>query len=297
VRFDSRLPRALSILAAVGIMTQATWAQSVYEGFKLTFPLYNTGSGFTGAWAVGGFNAVVAGYTAGEKSLAFSGLATTPGRVISQAFPQINGTTRNLTQVLGANNTTAYLSFMLRPQGTLDDGVFSGFFGVTLNGAAFQDLFVGKPGGGAVHEWVIESRGGGGQLSSGVPVVIGQTAFFVVKADFLAGADHFTLYVNPTPGEGEPATGIVKSDQDLGAITRVGIYSTGAFDVDEIRIGATYAAVTPRVAFAGTPGAKNCHGVSVSALAQEHGGLPKAAEALGYTGVAAIQSAIASHCN
>lgn len=293
----SKFSSALSIVAGLAILGQSTWAQSIYEGFNLTFPVYNTGTGFSAAWQQGGFNAFASGYTAAEKSLAFSGLQTTPGRVIGHAFNQINGTTRTLAQPLGANNTTVYLSFMLRPQGTLDGGVFNGFFGVTLNGSTGADLFVGKPGAGAVQEYVIEDRGGSGQLSSGVPTVVGQTAFMVVKAEFFAANEIFTLYANPAPGEPEPAAGIVKSDLNLGSVPRIGIYSTGAFDVDEIRIGATYASVTPRVAFAGTPGANNCHGASVSALAQEHGGLPKAAAALGYANVGALQAAIASHCN
>ena len=296
MRLHPTCSTALAVLGGAILLTQVTRAQSVYEGFNLTFPLFNTGSGFNAAWAPGGFNVSGAGYTAGEKSLAFSGLSTTPGRVIAGAFPSINGATRTLAQPLGADNTTAYLSFMLRPQGTLDDGIFSGFFGVTLNGAGFQDLFVGKPGGGAVHEYVIEDRGGSGQLSSGVPVVIGQTAFFVVKAEFRAGVDIFTLYANPAPGEPEPANGVIKSDRDLGAVTRVGIYSTGAFEVDEIRIGATYADVTPRAGFAGSAGAPNCRGVSVSGLTQEHGSMAKAASALGFSSVSALQGAIGSYC-
>ena len=291
----SRYRSVLSIVAGVAIMAQSTWAQSIYDGFKLTFPLYNTGTGFSGAWQIGGFNAFSAGYTAAEKSLVFSGLATTPGRVIGHAFPSINGSTRNLATPLGADNTTVYLSFELRPQGTLNDGIFNGFFGVTLNGS-FQDLFVGKPGAGAEQEYVIENRGGSGQLSSGVATVVGQTAFLVVRAEFLLGNDLFTLYTNPTPGEPEPAAGIVKSDLNLGVVSKVGIYSTGAFDIDELRIGATYAEVTPRVPFAGTAGASNCHGASVSALAQEHGGLANAATALGYASNAALQSGITAYC-
>jgi hypothetical protein len=47
---------------------------------------------------------------------------------------------------------------------------------------------------------------------------------------------------------------------------------------------------------AGTPGAANCVGESVSALAQEFGGLNNAAAALGYSNVAALQHAIRTFC-
>jgi hypothetical protein len=48
--------------------------------------------------------------------------------------------------------------------------------------------------------------------------------------------------------------------------------------------------------FAGTPGYSNCHGQSVSALAQQYGGLAAAAAALGYSSVPVLQNAIAEYC-
>lgn len=49
-------------------------------------------------------------------------------------------------------------------------------------------------------------------------------------------------------------------------------------------------------AFAGTPGRANCHGKSVSALAQQFGGLEAAASALGFPSVQALQDAIREFC-
>jgi len=48
--------------------------------------------------------------------------------------------------------------------------------------------------------------------------------------------------------------------------------------------------------FAGTPGAANCLGKSVSALASQNGGLSHAAAALGYASVQALQNAISAYC-
>jgi hypothetical protein len=48
--------------------------------------------------------------------------------------------------------------------------------------------------------------------------------------------------------------------------------------------------------FAGTPGKPNCHGQSVSALAQQFGGLEAAASALGFPSVQALQGAIREFC-
>lgn len=295
MRFRVGFLSVIPLMTALTLVVQA-WAPLAYEGFTLTFPQYNTGSGFSGAWQPGGFNASGAGYTAREASLSFAGLQTDGGRVVSPAFQAINGALRNLAQPLGADNTTAYFSVLLRPEGTLNGGVFNGFFGVTINGSFGNELFIGKPGGQAIEEYVIEHRGGFGQVSSGVATVVGQTAFLVVRADFLAGNDQFTLYVNPAPGAAEPTNGVIKSDLNLGSVPRIGIYNTGAFSVDEIRLGTTYEDVTPRLPFAGTPGAANCHGKTVSALAHQHGGLANAASTLGYTSVAALQAAITSFC-
>jgi hypothetical protein len=48
--------------------------------------------------------------------------------------------------------------------------------------------------------------------------------------------------------------------------------------------------------FAGTPGIANCYGKSVSALAQQYGGLNNAAAKLGYPSVPALQNAIEAYC-
>ena len=81
-------------------------------------------------------------------------------------------------------------------------------------------------------------------LSSGAAVP-GRTTLVVLKAEFLPGNDLFTLYVDPAVGRLEPASGAVKSDLDLGTVSRIGIYSSGAFAIDEIRIATTYAEVLP----------------------------------------------------
>jgi hypothetical protein len=67
----------------------------------------------------------------------------------------------------------------------------------------------------------------------------------------------------------------------------------GGFD-DNGGTGTAWVFVQPL--FAGTPGQPNCHGQSVSALAQEYGGLAAAASALGYSSVQVLQNAIATYC-
>jgi hypothetical protein len=67
-----------------------------------------------------------------------------------------------------------------------------------------------------------------------------------------------------------------------------GVYGT-AFEI-------TGSGFVPQPAFAGTPGTPNCHRKSVSALAQQYGGLAAAAAALGYSSVQVLQNDIAAYC-
>jgi hypothetical protein len=64
--------------------------------------------------------------------------------------------------------------------------------------------------------------------------------------------------------------------------------------LDYSGIGAAWVYTQP--VFAGTPGKANCHGKSVSALAQQYGGLNNAAAALDYSSVSALQNAILEFC-
>ena len=233
------------VLLAVITSQPARARQIAEEGFRPSFPNYaDGGTGFTGPWVQGGSNAVASRYRPRTRSLCYPRLDYAGGSVAGETFPGINGVVRTLTKPLGADNTTAYMSVLLQADGAFTD-FFEGFFGVTLNGGLGTDLFIGKPSGGTFEQWVLETRGGGGQVSSGVSAITSQTALLVVKAQFFAGNDVYTLYVDPNVQEPEPSSTVVKSDLDLGSVPGIGIYSTGAFIVDEIRIGTTFADVVP----------------------------------------------------
>ena len=63
--------------------------------------------------------------------------------------------------------------------------------------------------------------------------------------EFGEGPDRFTLYVDATPGKAEPANGVRKEDLDLPYADMIFLYSRAAWSVDEIRLGTTWADVTP----------------------------------------------------
>lgn len=239
LRVRGALGCAAAFFALVSVAAGGAHATTLAEDdFILSFPSYaDGGSGFAGPWEPGGFNASAARYRTGGDSLCAPALQCCLGSSVSaRAQPVINGMVRDLAVSLGAAPQTVYFSFLLEPRGTLQEGAFNGFFGLTFGN--MTELFVGKSGGGT--EYVLETRGGGGQVSSGVPVVVGRTALLVVKAELQPGADVFTLYVNPTPLAEEPDEGALKTDLDVGVVSRIGVYSTGAFAIDEIRIGTSY---------------------------------------------------------
>src|SRR5690348_14847509 len=133
---------ALSALLVLGLPARAD--PIAQESFVPSFPVYaNGGSGFAGPWKLGGFNAFAAGYVPLDRSLCKARVRSDGGSVSAEAFEQINGAIRDLAQPLSTG--TAYMSFLIQPQGTLHDGIFNGFFGVTLNGSLGNELFIGKP--------------------------------------------------------------------------------------------------------------------------------------------------------
>lgn len=248
-----RLVLLIVASAANLLPTVAEAALLAYDGFDYAPAgsdlLGNSGGfGFSTPWRPGGFNASInTNYDLQSGSLPSGGLVTSGNRVSTNAVTAIAGLTRDFLTPLGVPGTTRYASFLLRPEGQLHGGVFNGFFGVVLEQPVEPELFVGKPGGGAIDRYVLEDRGGSLQVSSGVPTVVGETVFLVLKAEFIAGNDQFTLFMNPVPGAPEPATGTVKNNSNAGTVAGLTIYSTGAFSIDELRLGETFADVTPAV--------------------------------------------------
>jgi hypothetical protein len=241
---------ALSIAAAT---RPAVAALSAYDGFDYNPVGGNLlgasgGLGFTGPWHAGGFNAFINdNFDIHNDPLTFGALVQTGRSIQTLAVNQIAGISRDLAAPIGQDGTTRYLSFLVSPEGTLHGGAFNGFLGVVLEAAGEPELYVGKPGGGAINRYVLEDRGGSAQVASSLETTLFDTTFLVVKAEFHSpGNDIFTLYTNPTPGAPEPLSGTTKSG-NFGPITGLTFYSTGAMRIDELRLGETFADVTPAV--------------------------------------------------
>ena len=208
-------------------------AAPVYEGFNYSpgssLSGQNGGSGWGGAWDSG---STILGVTT-STGLAFPGVATTPGAATADpaAVGSVAFFARGLGSSIGADNTTAYLSFLLRPEAGF------GFYGGLNLG-----VFVGKSG--ITNTYGIEGVTDD-ISSSSVAAVAGTTVFLVLRMDFLPGNDVFSLYVNPTPGLLEPGVAnAVKTNFDAGTIDTLFLNNGGAWTTDEIRVGDSFGAVT-----------------------------------------------------
>src|SRR6185369_5070902 len=209
----------LLCFCVAGISDAATLSE--YEGFSYpsgsSLFLQNGGTGWSGAWGTpGGLDAVV-----GDPSLTFGNLAVSGGAVSTAGSqPPNQGASvatwiRSLGTPLGADNTTAYLSFLFRP-----DAGF-GFYG----GLNFGGVFVGRSGDQSFYG--LEGAGNTVSLSS-TPVTGGQTVLFVMRVDFLSGNDTLSLYINPTPGQPEPGVAdVFRTNLDIGAVNEVVINNYG----------------------------------------------------------------------
>lgn len=201
------------------------------------------GMGFTSAWVPGGFNARLFDlFRMNRGALIYPNLATKgTNHASAEAPPPGTPGIAGVGCLLGTNLAVAgakyYLSFLHQPDGEEE------YASVVVGTGEGKELSVGKSG--SVNEYHVSQRGGVGRVLSGVEPKVGQAAFLVVKMEFQEGPDRFTLYVNPTPGKPEPANGAVKDDLDLEFADTLFLYSRAAWSVDEIRLGTTWADVTP----------------------------------------------------
>jgi YVTN family beta-propeller protein len=118
-----------------------------------------------------------------------------------------------------------------------------------------------------------------------------QTNNVITSSDFINGG----LYgVSVTPDGRE----IYVANFDANLVTVVDA-ATGAITAT-IPVGSDPLAfgnfIQPRPTFAGTPGQANCYGQSVAALARQYRGLNRAAAALGFSSISALQNAILTFC-
>jgi hypothetical protein len=193
--------------------------------------------GFTNSWSGN------TSYNIGNGSLV-SNLAPLPQQgnsVSAVAYPENRDIDRDLVTPWGADDTSMYLSVLMKPTGILHQGAYGGWFGLALRGST--DVVIGMN----FQHNNYGLRVGGEYVQSNIPAVIGTTTFLVLRIDFTEGVDPCYLYVNPFPGTAEPPTAPSVSLIDLGFInlTRLSLTGPGGVAMDSIRIGTSYADVAP----------------------------------------------------
>ncbi|MCW3052534.1 MAG: hypothetical protein JWN14_1704, partial [Chthonomonadales bacterium] len=175
-------------------------------------------------------------------SVPFGGLATTGNAIQTQSAAA--GQTDNQRVVgttLGADGTTVYASFLIRPTESVNSGGHGSYGGFALGG-----LFVGKLPSGF---YGLSNLDGSNPVSSAVAPALNTTAFLVVRITFQSGVDKVELFVSPVPSQPIPTIpDATKSDLDIGSTSTVDVLADHGFTIDELRLGDTYDDVTPSAA-------------------------------------------------
>ena len=244
----------VSLLAVLCNAPQSRAAALAYEGFNYpsganALASQNGGTGWTGAWdtgpsdiTAGGFN-----YTDGLGNQ----LVTTGNR--ATADQDSNGNLRFLSNTYATG--TIYLSYLL--QCTNATSQFN-YAGLSLFSGVSEQIFFGEINGGPPHGALGTER-----LGFSSNYFIGTDAsllnLMVVKIEFNAGTtagnEKVSIFVNPSL-DAEPDIAFRFPDVADFSFNRIRIQSgrtTGTDpleigQMDEIRIGTTYADVTPHTA-------------------------------------------------
>ena len=195
----------------------------------------NGGSGFTSVWRGGG--------TVGAVGQTYPGLFTDGGGFVSNG--DNSGNYRDLGTSYGADGTTIFVSLLISAQAGFSN-TNPHYAGLSLlsGGDGNERLFLGQTF--QSGNYGFERNGAVAQVS-GEPVSTAST-FLVAEINFLAGADTVSLYINPTVGFAAPdviPTTNSVADFNFDRIRIQSGFNTAPFKFDEVRIGTTYADVSP----------------------------------------------------
>lgn len=254
-------------------ISSLSYGQLLYEDFNYTFP-GNIGGNTTTVpetnnnWTTVN-NTQVGTIDILNGSLSYSGLQSSTGnkvylpgsntstpRDIYRSFTQITGptsayysvlinvidNTQLLTSPPAAGNTTAY--FMAFTSGINGTGTFGGRIAATVSTVDNTKY--------RLH--IQNNSGGASSLYTEFPqdLIFGQTYLIVVKLDTTTTPPTASLWVNPSTLGGAEPTGAVTNNTGTGTganfntILLRNAAATAKVEVDEIRVGNTFAEVTPQ---------------------------------------------------
>lgn len=264
----------LGIFSAACVMPLSrTWAATlVYESFDYTVGSELNGqSGGTGFGSYSWSDSSAPGNrdTVSSGSLAYGSLATAGNSAlaVSPTYALTSSVTRRFTNISGTAGTTTWVSFLFALEHTaapLTTGDYStlaisAFTPPGPNGTAHFGIFNDPDGEPGDKVFGIGSSQITAASLSNVPLVAHQTYFLVARIDWNAGTtpEDIYLYINPAMGGPEPSLGSAAAYSNsvnislasgTSRLSSLGIYAGEVgpeWAYDEIRIGSTFADVTP----------------------------------------------------
>jgi hypothetical protein len=242
------------------------WSQLLYEGFNYATPAYIGGNGDPGStsnnWTT---HSVTAGQTTTidivDGSLTYPGFATSTGNKV-YLFSNANAVSRDINRGFVSTSLVLYYSALVNiidnsQIATTPDNYFMHFGAATgaANTTFGGRLGVVKNAAGTNFRFIVLNTSGGTPVYSdnGADLNFGTTYLVVVKYDLSAALTVATMWVNPGNLAGSEPTGGVSNSTGTNAFTS---FATGSIclrnnaatpkaHIDEIRVGATWASVTP----------------------------------------------------
>jgi len=277
------LNRMIMVILFAGLSLTG-WSQLLYEGFEYATPAFIGGNGDAGStsnnWTT---HSVTAGQTTTidvqDGSLSYTGLKSSLGNKV-YLFSGGTVTTRDVNRGFTSTAMVMYYSALVNiidnTQLTALDNYFM-HFGAAQG--AVNTTFGGRLGAKIAtantnFRFIIANNSGGTSVvysDNGADLNFGTTYLVVVKYDISAPLTVATMWVNPTSlGGAEPAGGITNNtgtnafaNFSTGSICLRNNQTTPKANIDEIRVGTTWADVTPiaGVGFGENETAKNVSSV------------------------------------
>jgi hypothetical protein len=193
------------------------------------------------------------------NSLSFPGLPASIGNRLALVAGNAEDINKAVTGITGIG----YFSFLLKVSDTIGlstnaNGDYFIGFGAT-SGASITNLaartFVKKASGNKFQLGILNTTGGTVAPTFGTSLYeIGTTIFVVVKLDNTVSPIVASMYVNPLPGAAQPAASVTNNQGTSSLSNFASVYirqhgtaasGTGNLQIDELRVGSTWASVTP----------------------------------------------------
>jgi hypothetical protein len=253
----------LNLLFLVFVTANTGRSQVLYEEFNYTPPAYIGGNGAAGStsnnWTT---HSVTSGQTTTidviSGNLTYTGLAASSGYKVSM-FGNANATSRDVNRAITTTDNVLYYSVLINVvdnSGITTTGDYFMHFGATAGTSV--TVFGGRLGAkqvnsGANYRFMIQNTSGGSPnfTEFAQDLTFGTTYLVVVKYDKSVAPTVASLWVNPSSlGGAEPAGNVSNNSgtstySAFASICLRNNATTPKVEIDEIRIGATWADVTP----------------------------------------------------